>query len=261
MTIYFEALRYLAMTKGRILFLVAACCTLTTSCAQIERLHITINENLSSSVQLIIVESNDEYDKTSTPDLETVKKQASGCNFTVEDYLLKSGYHGFKATKKFDSNGELEFALSCMQLGNRFVIYPAQVNEKIHENEYNFQLKIIDHNLSKINEIRVTLPGDLNDSESLILQGELTRKYFNITKKKETKDTISWQIIADPKKDQNDDWLKRNPNNALLLLKTKSHKSNLQLPVWISILTLILGGGGIFSFKLSKKSSKGKGTS
>ena len=246
------------MMKNIVFCLVILFCTLLTSCAKIERLHITINDQLSSTVQLVMVELREDYDRSvnsgTTADLETLKKQASDCNFISENYFLRNGYYGFKATKKFDSNSDLELGFACMNLGKFVIFDPIKYAKNIHESEYEFQIKISPFFLDKkeSGQVVLTLPGDLQDSEIRLMGSELRNLNLNITKKQNGKDTIIWDIsrLNDKATGSNSD--------SFLLFKASSKKSNFDLPSLISIFTLICGGGGIFSLigllKVKKKS-------
>jgi hypothetical protein len=188
------------MTRIKILCLIILLCTSLTSCAKIERLHVTINDQLSSTLQLVMVESREDYDRSlnagGTPDLELLRKQSTECNFATENYYLRNDYYGFKATKKFDTSSDLELGLSCMRVGQQVIFHPVRASKKVYENEYEFQMNINTLFLDKKEPSRfiVTLPGELEDNNSNYLKGTLENKHLNIVSKKEGKDTIVWEI-------------------------------------------------------------------
>jgi hypothetical protein len=239
------------MKRIEILCLIVLLWTSLTSCAKIERLHITINDQLSSTLQLVMIESREDYDKSVkadlTPDLELLRKQSTECNFVTENYYSKNNYYGFKATKKFDTNSDLELSLSCMRVGQQVTFNPIRVIKRMYENEYEFQMSInsLFLNNEEPSRFTVTLPGELEDNNSNYLKGQLENKHLKIVNKREGKDTIAWEIsrlnLVENELNNNEEL------KSPLSFQIRSKKSNFDLPSLIALLTLILGGGGIFS--------------
>ncbi|HSF81654.1 MAG TPA: hypothetical protein VLA49_10495 [Anaerolineales bacterium] len=225
---------------------------LITGCpVKVERLQISVQEDLSSSVQIIFVESNGEYErqieKGEQPDLENYKNKLVDCDFEIKDYNAKIDYKGYLAKAEFKSKGELEYAWTCIrELGLAVTLRPLKVTDGLFGTYYEIQIEINEpwFVTPDIHEVRVTLPGKMD----LVTPDDYSEYYLN--NRLEGVDTVVWDILP-PGPDH--------PTiDRPIYLIARSRKTKIRFEWIISFLGLLFGSGFIWQVLKTRRKTSAK---
>ena len=222
-----------------------------------ERVQIAVHDDLSSTVQLILTQSQQSYDEQTknqgTPELENAKNEVSNCGFSVKNNASRSDRYGIIATANFASKEELEFALSCIVwLSQLLTVQPLKVNEGLLGTDYELPLEVVDDCLigAGIGEVRVTLPGNME------LITPIAPATFGVASRLEGLDTVVWKFSA--LSDSCESRVGSSTQLNRILLDARSHSSKIRVEWILSVVAILFGSGVVFQVIRSRRKSTTK---
>ncbi|HWQ13796.1 MAG TPA: hypothetical protein VNL77_13430 [Roseiflexaceae bacterium] len=168
-----------------------------TGCADalwVERLDVTVDDDLSSRVRFIVLQGQEsvqaDLERGATPFAKTVQeKWVTPCDIATHDYRGRQGAFGFLAIVEYAHKDDLEHALTCVEVLSQIVkIRPLKVEEGLLDANYELQLDFMMPEAFR--EVQITLPGTIHTYEVR------NARHREITARLISPDTVLWRIAT-----------------------------------------------------------------
>ena len=236
------------MIKIKNSFILAGIALLLSGCYEVDFFSVELREDLSSTVQFIVVApegANDpEYFKSAQEQLES-------CGFGIKENINSSDSLAFSGRQDFQTKTDLELAMRCNPITNSLIkVYPPIVEEDIFGTTFQLQLEIRSNDewQAPFREIRITLPGKIkafreNSPANIRVNSSISGSgtaIFDFSASKLEEHEYGFEYWELPES---------------FYIKASSYKSKIEIQWFITtvlgLLTFILGSGAIKYF--SKK--------
>jgi hypothetical protein len=239
----------------RFWFCLALIAVLLTGCVSelwVERLEISVEEDLSSQLRFIVLERQQdaqaEIAKGETPEVINAQENyVKPCNIATRTYRSHPDAIGFLAIDEFEHRDDLVHALSCVEILSQIVtIRPITIEDGFLYRDYELQIDLMLPEAFR--EIQIRLPGtittyDVLNAGNRTIVGSLPRS-----------DTALWRIDSSGmSQGATATSASASQNDHPVSLIAHSHVWKIDLNVTLSLLGFLFGGGVLLRLLQGRK--------
>jgi hypothetical protein len=248
-----------ALVRGTIvviaLLLLAACGNETW----VERLEVTLHDDLSGRIRFIILESEDdaqaEASSGGTPFIDTIRNDwVAPCNVPTIPYQAHQDARGFQATADFSDKGDIEYAFACVPiLGQVVKPHPLQITEGFLWDTYELQIELLTPYLFR--EVQLRLPGRLEEPQLDALAASM------VTVQRVSGDTMLWRIAppvraAEATSQPGSTSVAAQSDRQPFTIVARSKKWKVTRELVFSLLSLVFGSGLVWQLAQRRRRSE-----